>query len=617
MQNAVNYLCPFFGRDGKPIVNGRVYFVDVDTDAQTFADISGLDFADFIHIYDADGTELENPLPLDDLGQFGTQPFVQDGTDFKMIVCAPTGIDPDLYDQTPAWEVVWTMVSKAQHIEIELDGVPSVDSIAALRQLEPNVDAVLVLGYYSKGDFCPPRIFTWKQSNLTDNGGTHIRSSVDGYESRGTWVCEPSGFVDVRWFGVDGSSSARTSDDYPTVLNIVQNYYPNLPVCFPAGYYNISQNMTIPAMVLDKGAYIRPLNQSVTLAIDWLENRGGFFGRARNANNAYVYAKPKVKGILYSSWCVAPGAQISDSILNNVTELIFDSDATYSEAETIHNKRVLVKSGAELTNVSFEECEVFYENSGLLRAKIYDISDKARIDAFDIEGLEFKLKYNAALQRILLLNFEQSEMNSDLKLPSLQIGDNDDFQDGWRTVDDWFEGKSALYSHYAYLLNLVAGSLTVNTGISHAKSSRKKIVITLTTAVFRVVVPDIDVMEFDYTNNVVDLTKVSRLIDGVSTYFDIFEGARDWDLFVDTNTINSGKTIILPKSDGEKIVAVYVHAGGSYPDGKAFLEQYDNDDDIQVLGYQNPVTYKPVSFAGLRVIRKEANGLWFFDPFAI
>ena len=65
MQNIVNYLCPFFGYDGKPIVNGRVYFVKPDTSAQTFEELSGLDAADFVTVKDKDGTALANPLSLD------------------------------------------------------------------------------------------------------------------------------------------------------------------------------------------------------------------------------------------------------------------------------------------------------------------------------------------------------------------------------------------------------------------------------------------------------------------------------------------------------------------------------------------------------------------------
>ena len=117
MQNVVNYLCPFF-RNGSSIVNGRVYFVKPSTSALTFSDIEGLDGGDYIAIKDKDGTLLENPLLLNSEGRFSVQPFVDDGVDFKMIVCYPTGQPAEINDESMTYDVAYTINSFSQESEI-------------------------------------------------------------------------------------------------------------------------------------------------------------------------------------------------------------------------------------------------------------------------------------------------------------------------------------------------------------------------------------------------------------------------------------------------------------------------------------------------------------------
>ena len=51
MQNIINYLNLSL-YNGKSIVNSRVYFVKKETTALTFSQLSGLDSADFISVYE-------------------------------------------------------------------------------------------------------------------------------------------------------------------------------------------------------------------------------------------------------------------------------------------------------------------------------------------------------------------------------------------------------------------------------------------------------------------------------------------------------------------------------------------------------------------------------------
>lgn len=52
MQNVVNYIVPFFGKDGKPLSGGRVHFVKPDCSAAP----TDREDPDYIAIFDTDGT---------------------------------------------------------------------------------------------------------------------------------------------------------------------------------------------------------------------------------------------------------------------------------------------------------------------------------------------------------------------------------------------------------------------------------------------------------------------------------------------------------------------------------------------------------------------------------
>lgn len=363
MQNVVNYLCPFF-RNGTPIVNGRVYFVKPDTTAQTFTDIVALEGADFIAIKDKNGTLLENPIPLNSEGRFQIQPFVDDGIDFKMIVCYPTGEPAELHDESMTYDVAYTINSFAQQGEIlSIGGVATVDSIAELRQLEPTVESVLVRGFGAAGDFCPPRIFSWIPSVMTDNNGTQVRSSVQGYTNAGTWVCIPSGFVDVRWFGVDPESG----EDYTSILLAIAQGFTAFPIYFPAGSYYISSGVSFKSVIMDRLAIVYPTDDTTTdilFAIDEnFENRGGRFEK----NDLECAVIPKVKGTLRVSWLSSPiETALGPAIIDNVDEIVFDAAKTVSAATVVENKRILVKKDVTVDQaIAFApSCSVYYEADG-------------------------------------------------------------------------------------------------------------------------------------------------------------------------------------------------------------------------------------------------------------
>lgn len=630
MQNVVNLHCPFL-LYGTPIVDGRVYFVKVDTAAQTFDQLAGLDDAFFINVYDKDGNDLANPLSLDSEGRFSVQPFVEDDTDFKMIVCRPTGISEDLNDETPAWDVAYTMVSKSQHVTVDYQGIAKVDSIAALRQQDSDVGAVLVLGYSEANDFCPPRIFTWKQETLTDNGGTHIRSTKQGQQNAGTWVCEPSHHVDVRWFGVEPGMASNFTDCWTTLNNIVSTYYPSMPLYLRRGYYNISGNLTINSgLILDNGSKIRPLGRSVTLTVNNLDNRGGTFLRARvDEESSYYNVYPKVSGELRTSWMSDPAEQISSDVLANVTELVFDSNVNFSSATTISHKKVLVKSGSTVQNAVFDGCLVFYESAGAVDADDYRVSGKASINAETAHlenGLVVKSLVSGNFQKVLEIFKSQSEFFSGLKAEHVIAGDEveEGFSNGFYENPDYFAGAMALFSQYGYFKDLLSTfGLSIRGGISHAWSWRPNIVLTIN----QVEIEGVPQLQMSVTKDeeyvgVVNPTSRRFSLTGLN----IFNESRDYDILVTTTVTNirDNFKINLPTDlqSQDKIFAfnyapLKTGTGNDSPielvknsNEKVYYNGQDEQYETGGNRYEN-------SFFGHRIVRKTANGDWFFDPFAI
>ena len=385
MQNVVNLLCPFF-KDRNPIINGRVYFLQPDTSAQNFYEISNLDAADYVTIRSADGTLLENPMPLDDEGKFKRQPFVDDGVDYKMVVCYPTGLPALLNDETPCWDIAYTMDSKTQKMEIHYDGIACVDSVAELGLLPVSTAQAVVLGYGSKNDFCPPRIFKWTPGETRWNSGTRIRHITN---VNGAWVCEPSGFVDVRWFGVNPSGDS----DYTATLIAIAQAYPCIPVYFPEGNYGISNHVTFNNAIAERLAVFTPSESSTN---DWIfkvdgnfEDRGARF--MHNARNCVVI--PKLRGTLRASQLPSPAnSALATDILAKVDYIVFDSAVTLENGSevTIDCKKVLVKKNVQMpSGLTFgPECNVYYEETGRITAKLLQLFDWLFEDSSD--SLEVK-----------------------------------------------------------------------------------------------------------------------------------------------------------------------------------------------------------------------------------
>lgn len=307
MQNAFNLKAPFLDLHGKPIVGGFVTFCEPDTDTETT----------LIHIYSKTGTELVNPLPLNEYGSFEIQPFVDDGIDYKMIVQWREGDSIQSY----------TMDSKHSVIQVNYHGITVVDGLPDLRTLDPENGKAVVLGYETAGDFCGPRIFQWKEEDFSENYGTHIRSTLSGHTDDGVWVCEPNGPIDVRWFGIMPNNA---SHNMFLRLSAIVTDYPHTPVYFPEGDYYLGSSIAVSSVILAENAKIKPFRTvqiSVAMTVNNLENRGGKFVEA----NGVKVLLNLTKGELRTSWFEGN----FDAFLGYTTAkvIIFDSDVDSSGSD--------------------------------------------------------------------------------------------------------------------------------------------------------------------------------------------------------------------------------------------------------------------------------------------
>ena len=353
MQNVFNLKSPFLDPvSGNPLVGGRVFFVEPSNDNQTV----------LIHIFDKDGSELQNPQLLNDLGTFDTQPFVDDGLDYKMLVERATGLDD------PAWELVYTMDSKSQKLNVEYSGAAVADTITALRTVNPEVGVCVVKGYSDAEDCCPSRIFKWTEDFLPENYGTHIHSTLPGFSAEGTWVCEPSGFLDVRWFGINSQRGDGSGNIFDALSRASQSH-PNIPLYFPTCEfaYILGSSINLRCVIIDKGADIAPLENTVTIGIEWLENRGGRFCAKVENDAESIRVIPKIKGLLKTSWLKGTLSEfLTSEALNGLTEIDFDRIGNGGLEDVTIQKMIVHNRQNKPSNVSTSNCIEFDYNEGLI-----------------------------------------------------------------------------------------------------------------------------------------------------------------------------------------------------------------------------------------------------------
>lgn len=362
MQTFFNPTTPFLDSEGKPMVEARVSFLDLETDAH------------FIEITDNTGTPLENPLFTGSDGRLmlhnGTPvvPCIADGVSYKVTVARRTGVEPvivggvlmnpgELYEEPYIAFVVTAMGGGSG----SGGDVGVVDGIADVRLSDPSLGSVLCCGYYSAGD-CPARVFTWTESENPpeDNGITVLRNPN---RSGGYWRmgAPEGGLWDVRIAGLKTSNeAAMNSLRLTTLLNLVNGQGTPVPtVYFPAGDWVLDGGFTCASLILEKGANIKPsdnVSDRTVRVLSWFENRGGKFWAYDTSSADSKRMLLRTPGVVHSSWFEGTinefliGNYLSDSDI-----IMFDNEVTAgTHAKTFTGKLVIARNAIP-SNLTFSE----------------------------------------------------------------------------------------------------------------------------------------------------------------------------------------------------------------------------------------------------------------------
>lgn len=383
MQTFFNPTTPFFDSEGKPLVNARVSFLDLETSSS------------LIEITDDEGTALPNPLYTGSDGRLRMEngngapvvPCVADGLSYKVSVAMRTGVDPvviggilqnpeELYEDPYIEFVVTAAGSTAMAPNTSVVG-----SIADVRLADKGLSTVICIGYYSAGD-CPARVFTWHNSvnPPSDNGINILRAPND---NTGYWKMEEpsSGMWDVRMAGaMTTRTAAQNSQQLTALVNLVNGgtYTDVTTIYFPAGNWVLDTGFSFASLVIEKGANFKTANNlaDITVSVTELENRGGKFCAydLHTSDHRVILA---TKGLLRSSWLEGTINEfLTATALANVDEIIFDSITADGVAlVTVSGKRVIQKTALP-DEITFQDCERFISLSGVTESDILRYLEK-------------------------------------------------------------------------------------------------------------------------------------------------------------------------------------------------------------------------------------------------
>lgn len=353
------------------MANARVTFLSVDTSGTP------------IVIHDYDGNILDNPMETQSDGTLKDVPYFDDGVSYKVIVEKSTGIPPvyvlgrisneaELYQQPPELEFIVSAMGGNGSGVINAQIVYGINGVRAADKAQ---GSVVCIGYSSKDDGCPSRIFTWNESvnPPVDNGITIIRSSTD---NSGFWKMEDlCDALDVRMGGI--LPSATKVDSSPALSNIL-NAVGNKTLYFPAGNYYFGTNSTVESVVMEAGAKFYPFNASnVKFTIGNLDNRGGKFCAVSNATNA-ARIIPCLTGVIKTSWLQGTlNDFISGGFPDNILEVVID---TYTESTTFKSlvgKVVHLVNGTVPNQLKVDSCIVINHSDKSIKAPLFKFSDKS------------------------------------------------------------------------------------------------------------------------------------------------------------------------------------------------------------------------------------------------
>lgn len=222
--------------EGRPLSSGRISVFVHGTNVPM--DIFTLDGSDTY-------SQAENPFILDDAGRAPTVWF--DAATVDVRVEAWNGVTGS-YDLVDTYQDGFTLPSTKNDTVVE--------GIDGLRQADPGLGAVNVVGFYTATD-CGPRTFVWDPSCTADEDGCAIVKS-SGTED-GRWIlASDSRYMPCSWYGIFAGTEEANIAAFLTYPETVGQWGIRLPPVprFKKGVYSITTGTLVSPKVLsfDPGA---------------------------------------------------------------------------------------------------------------------------------------------------------------------------------------------------------------------------------------------------------------------------------------------------------------------------------------------------------------------------
>lgn len=224
----------YFDDEGRPLVNGRVTFYDHDSDIQ----------AEIFYLVGDEYTAAPNPQITADDGRIPTVFFEASVKDVKVEKQLPDGT----YALLDTFEIGFDY-PKAANATLAY-------GIDALKNTDPAVGIVQVVGYYSEFD-APTRWYVWdKNCSLDSDGGVIIESDV-GEEGRWILLWDDE-LLPSSVYGIlpnENEANIAGFISYPDYVGTFQIRTPPIPRFMSGVYSTDGYLQTTKALYFDRGAY--------------------------------------------------------------------------------------------------------------------------------------------------------------------------------------------------------------------------------------------------------------------------------------------------------------------------------------------------------------------------
>lgn len=324
----------FLDNQKKPVIAGKIEFLDPGSNnlinVYTYEEETPGNFDYVIH---------ENPVYTDINGRAEHTYFTTQLTLCKLYKYIGNFSDPMVDDDTNNWELVRQWFANMTSDEVKQDTV--VTTIQDLRNADPSVGAVTVIGYRNEYD-CEPRTYFWDaNANDPQDGGYVIGSNLT---STGRWILLFNGeFIPSSYYGVYPGNETNMNALLGYSYYVGSHNWPTAPgIYFIRGRYTATGSLTTDKRIqVDHDTYFARTN----ITCNGLDVIGG--GNT-NAICDFIFTDHNV--VAHSSWFKTITAWVNcgaDTLVYDAWNPVLST--VVNEALTIRRKRIIANAPISFT----------------------------------------------------------------------------------------------------------------------------------------------------------------------------------------------------------------------------------------------------------------------------